>query len=253
MANRYSGPTALVTGGARRTGRAIATALAEDGYNVLVHYRTSTAAAEDVVGELRGLGRLADALQADLADAAGAGDLVRQVEARTDRLDLLVNNVGNYPLSTPLEPTGSEFRETLETNLVAPYLLIRRSLDLLVAAPAASIVNIGYVGVDHAVANRQAMSYQISKTGLLILTKTLAQELGPKGIRVNMVSPGHLENSVDLPARIAEHVPLGRPGATADVAACIRYLTGEGTYVNGANIEIGGGYRLGLARSLNES
>lgn len=250
MTERYQGPTALVTGAARRTGRAIAEQLAADGYNLLVHYRSSRTEAETLVDTLRKTGVRSDALPADLADPAGADALIGQVRTLTDRLDLLINNIGNYPLGTPLQQSGEAFRTTLETNLVAPYLLIRGLRGLLAAAPSGSVINIGYVGVDHAVANRNAMSYQISKTGLLILTKTLAQELGPLGIRVNMVSPGHLDNSVDLPERIEDHVPLGRAGTPAEIAGAIRYLVSEGAYANGANLELGGGYRLALAGRL---
>ena len=251
MTDGYRGPTALVTGAAKRTGRAIAEALAADGYHLLVHYLSSRSEALALVAELRDLGVQSDALQADLAQPDGVQQLTRQVRNLTDRLDLLVNNVGNYPQGAPLEQSGEAFRATLETNLVAPYLLIRGLRDLLEAAPAANVVNIGYAGIDHAVANRHAMSYQISKTGLLVLTKTLAQELGPVGIRVNMVSPGHLDNSVDLPTQLPDHVPLGRAGTPAEIAGAIRYLVGDGSYANGANLELGGGYRLALARRLD--
>ena len=252
MSEPYQGPTALVTGAAQRTGRTIAEALASDGYNVLVHYHTSGAQAEELAGTLRGLGVRSDALPADLGLPDGAATLIRQVCKLTPRLDLLVNNIGNYPLGPPLAQPAQAFRDTLETNLVAPYLLIQGLRKLLAAAPTGNVVNIGYVGVDHAVANRHAMSYQISKTGLLILTKTLAQELGPAGIRVNMVSPGHLDNSVDLPGELRAHVPLGRAGTPAEIAAAIRYLVTDGSYANGANLELGGGYRLALASRLEE-
>lgn len=241
---------ALVSGAAKRTGAAIVRALAQAGYRVFIHYRRSAVEAAQLAAELTRRGSVCDTVQADLGTPGGSESLVAAVRQAAGRLDVLVNNVGNYPTGNPLALSGDEFRATLETNLVAPYLLTRAAADLLCAHQDGNVINIGYVGVDHAVANRTAMAYQISKTGLLVLTKTLAQELGSRGLRVNMVSPGHLDNSVDLPQTIADHVPLGRPGEAREIADCIVFLLSRGAYITGANIEVAGGYRLALARSL---
>lgn len=247
-----AGKVALVTGAARRTGRAIALRLAQAGADLVVHYRHSEAQAEETAAQCSaaGAGR-AWAASADLADPEAPGKFIETVLERAGRLDLLVNNVGNYPLGAPLAQSPADFAETLQTNLVAPFALVRAAADGL-RAHRGQVINIGYVGVDNVVANRQAMAYQISKTGLLILTKTLAQELGPAGVRVNMVSPGHLDNSVDLPEAIASHVPLGRAGKPEEVAEAVFFLLCRGDYITGANLEVGGGYRLSLARRLLE-
>ena len=95
------------------------------------------------------------------------------------------------------------------------------------------------------------MAYQISKAGLLVLTRSLAQALGPQGVRVNMVSPGHIDNSVDLPADIAKPRAAGPPGAVDDIAGALLFLLSPaGGYITGANIEVAGGYRLSLADTL---
>jgi NAD(P)-dependent dehydrogenase (short-subunit alcohol dehydrogenase family) len=107
------------------------------------------------------------------------------------------------------------------------------------------IVNIGMAGLDGIRANPIAVDYYVSKTGLLSLTRSLAVSLGPRRIRVNMVSPGQLDNSIDLPdeAQLPHLIPLGRAGTPDDVARAVRYLI-EADYVTGANIDVAGGYRL---------
>ncbi len=247
-----AGRRALVTGAARRTGRAIALGLARAGADLVVHYHSSEQQAQEVCAACRQFGVQAEPLQADLGDPAIAATQVGEtVRATGGSLDILVNNVGNYPVGTPLELDYAAFSNLLNTNLLAPYMLVRELAPLLRAAGGADVINIGYAGADTVAANRHAMAYQISKTGLLIMTRTLAQELGTDGVRVNMVSPGQLENSVDLPERVGDHVPLGYAGAESDIVSAILYLLQEGRYISGANLDVGGGYRLGLARRLD--
>jgi len=241
------GRTALVTGAARRTGRGLALALAEAGADLCLHYHRSQAEAETLAEEIEAMGRQAWLLPCDLAEVGAAEQLIAQLQAQVEQLDIMVNNVGNYPQMSPLEHSPALLRETLETNLIAPFALIHSALPLLRAAPSAHVINIGYAGVEHPVGHPRAMAYQISKTALLQLTRSLALELGPLGIRINMVSPGHLQNSVDLPAKITDDVPLGRAGRVDDVAQAVLYLLRPDGYLQGANLEVSGGYRLTLA------
>lgn len=242
-----AGQAVLVTGAARRTGRGIALALAQAGADVVVHYGRSRQAADTVVAEITALGRRAFAVPADLGVPGQAETLVREAIARTGRLDVLVHNVGNYPLGDALHLDTAGFRATLETNLTAAYALVREAHGALAAARG-HVIALGYAGAGQVVAHPRAMAYQVSKTGLLVLVKSLAQALGPRGIRVNMVSPGHLENSVDLPDRIAAHVPLGRAVAVDEICGAILYLLSPaGAAVTGVNLEVAGGYRLALA------
>lgn len=247
-----SGRVALVTGAARRTGRGLALALARAGADVVVHYGQSRLDAESAVAEIAALGRRGFAISADLAMPGQAEALIEASLTQAGRLDVLVNNVGNYPLGDPLGLSPDAFRATLETNLTAPYALIRAALPALVASGAGQVINLGYAGVEHMIANTRAMAYQISKAGLLVLTRSLAQALGPQGVRVNMVSPGHIDNSVDLPADIESHVPLARPARIDDIAGALLFLLSPaGAYITGANIEVAGGYRLSLADTLD--
>ncbi len=252
MTADLAGRVALVTGAAKRTGRGLALALARAGADVVVHYGRSQPEAASAVAEITSLGRRAWALPADLATPGEAERLIEAALRAAGRLDVLVNNVGNYPLGEPLDQTPEEFRATLETNLTAPYALIRAAVPALAASGVGQVINLGYAGVEHLVANSRAMAYQISKAGLLVLTRSLAQALGPRNIRVNMVSPGHLDNSVDLPEAIESHVPLGRPAQVQDIAGAVLFLlSSAGAYITGANIEVAGGYRLSLADALN--
>ena len=247
-----SGRVALVTGAARRTGRGLALALARAGADVVVHYGQSRLDAESAVAEIAALGRRGFAISADLAVPGQAEALIEASLTQAGRLDVLVNNVGNYPLGDPLGLSPDQFRATLETNLTAPYALIRAALPALVASGAGQVINLGYAGVEHMIANTRAMAYQISKAGLLVLTRSLAQALGPQGVRVNMVSPGHIDNSVDLPADIESHVPLARPARIDDIAGALLFLLSPaGAYITRANIEVAGGYRLSLADTLD--
>ncbi len=242
-----SGQVALVTGAAVRTGRAIALGLAGEGANIFIHYNRNHQQALQLADEIRAMGCQAWVGSADFCDAAAVNALADQLINEVGRLDLLVNNVGNYPVKSPLECSPDEMREVFEANLIAPFALIQQLMPLLQQSASAQVVNLGYAGVELITANTKVMAYQMSKTALLVMTKTLAKELGPLGVRVNMVSPGQLENSVDLPPNIADRVPLQRAGRTQDIVDAIVYLSKKESYITGINLEVAGGYRLALA------
>ncbi|MEZ6195612.1 MAG: SDR family oxidoreductase [Planctomycetota bacterium] len=238
------GRTALVTGAARRLGRHLAEELAACGATVFVHFHRSESEAARVVDGIVRRGGRAYPVQADLLDPDAADGILRAVADATGRLDVLVNNVGNYPRGPVEESTPAEWRETLEANLIAPLALSQAALAHF-PPEGGQIVNIGYAGVDLLRPNPNATAYQVSKTGLLILTKSLAQRLGPRGVRVNMISPGQLENSVDLPAEdeLAARIPLGRPGRLEDISRALLFLLQPDSYVTGVNLDVAGGYR----------
>ena len=129
---------------------------------------------------------------------------------------------------------------------MGPFDLCRHALDLF-SEDGGSIVNIGYSGLGALSSSPDNLGYVVSKTGLLLVTKTLADQLGPSGIRVNMVSPGQLDISVDVPDDFADEVPLGRAGTVVDVASAVSWLASDAaSYVTGQNLEVAGGYMLGL-------
>lgn len=237
---------ALVTGSARRLGREIALRLGAQGYHVWVHYLTSKAEAEEVLAQIRGDGGSGDLVRGDMRKAADAAAIAKRVRAVSGRIDALVHNVGIYRTGDLLEYDPAEFEATLQANLLGPFRLTQLLLPLF-PATGGGIVNIGYAGLESLTASEHNTAYLISKSGLYILTKSLAQALGPRGIRVNMVSPGILDNSVELPERPGDQVPLGRLGTVSDVCDAVEFLLGgKAAYVTGVNLDVAGGYLLRL-------
>jgi NAD(P)-dependent dehydrogenase (short-subunit alcohol dehydrogenase family) len=239
----HSTPVAVVTGGARRLGRHLCLTLAARGYDVVILYRSSEEEARALVQEIAAAGRRARARAADVgveSEVAAAFSDIAQAEGR---VDLLLNNVGNYNPQDVTRLTPAVWDATLATNLSGAYYCCFHALALMPAG--GNIINIGMAGLEGIRANTRGADYYVSKTGLLSLTRSLAVGYASRSIRVNMVSPGQLDNSVDLPSpdEIGLTVPLGRAGELRDVAQAVEYLL-EATYVTGANIDVAGGYRL---------
>lgn len=237
---------ALVTGSAKRLGRELIVRLADGGCFAWVHYLTSRKEAEEVLAEIESRGGRGALIKGDMASKRDIRSMAEKVKARSGRLDVLVNNVGIYRPGSLVGYPVDDFEATMQTNLVGCYYLIDRMLELFPES-GGSIVNIGYAGVGSVPGSAHNTAYLISKSGLLVLTKSLALALGPRRIRVNMVSPGILDNSVELPARPRDYVPLGRLGRCRDVCDAVEFLAGEGaSYVTGVNLDVSGGYMLML-------
>ena len=236
-------PVAVVTGGARRLGRQLCTTLAGRGFDVVVLYRDSEADADSLEHELAAAGLRARSLTVDVAVESQVAGVFDNIAGTEGQVDVLVNNVGNYNPQhiTKLDP--SAWDATLAANLSGAYYCCHHGLKLMRAG--GNIINIGMAGLEGGRANVHGTDYFVSKTGLLVLTRSLAAAYGAQQIRVNMVSPGQLDNSIDLPppGEIGAWVPLGRAGSLDDVTQAVEYLL-EATYVTGANIDISGGYRL---------
>jgi len=228
-----SGKTALVTGGARRVGRAIVEELAAAGCRVVIHYNGSAADADALARTLRD----ATAVAADLRDREAAS---RLVAAAGGRLDILVNSAAGYA-RTPLSSLSDDaWNDMLALNLAAPMRLMREASR----AGASSIVNLVDVAAWQPWANWSA--YATSKAALLHLSRCLAIELAP-ATRVNCVAPGTVIFPDDWDearrAQQLEKVPLGRVGSPADVARAVRFLCEE-PYLTGACIPVDGGAGL---------
>jgi pteridine reductase len=243
------GRSALVTGGARRLGAAIATALHGAGARVVVHYRGSREDAEALVARLESARPgSAATVQGDLLDTAALPALVERAATAFDGLDILVNNASTfYP--TPLgEISEQHWDELIGSNLKAPLFLAQAAAPWLRRREAGLIINM--VDVHARRPLKSHLVYCVAKAGLAMLTYSLAKELGP-AIRVNGIAPGAIlwpEAGVDEEEKAATlaEVPLGRTGGPADVAACALYLAREGRYVNGQVIAVDGGRHLGF-------
>jgi 3-oxoacyl-[acyl-carrier protein] reductase len=233
---------ALVTGAARGIGRGIALALAEDGYDIAVHYRTSAAEADAVCAEARELGVRAVAIQGDLTDEETVVRVVAEADEQLGPLRALVNNVGNY-VYKPLDAlTVAEWDDMLDSNLRTTFLTCRAAVPLLRSTGRGRIVNLGYAGAGNLVARPGLTAYAIAKTGVVLLTKAVAQLEAGNGITANVVAPGVIENSDGKPLG---EIPAGRVGTIDEVAAAVRYLVSPAAdYVTGQVIELAGGWNL---------
>lgn len=239
---------ALVTGGARRIGRAIALALAADGWAVALHYRHSRAAAEEVLAAIAAAGGRAVALAADLADEGAVRRLVPQAAAALGPLGCLVNNAASFENDTVATASRESWDAHLSTNLRAPFVLIQDFAAQLPAAAEGAVVNL----LDERVWNLTPyfVSYTVSKTGLWTLTRTMALALAPR-IRVNGIGPGptlpSARQTAEQFARQCAALPLQRGTTPEEIADAVRFFLAARS-VTGQMIALDGGQHLGWAQ-----
>ncbi|MEV7867181.1 3-oxoacyl-ACP reductase family protein [Streptomyces sp. NPDC088124] len=239
------GKVAFVTGGSRGIGAAVALRLAEDGADVALTYERNEVRAAEVVDRIKALGRRGWAVRADSADPAEARAAVNRVAEEFGRLDIVVNNAGIGVLGPVEELAAEDVDRVLHINVRAPFLVSQAALRHL--GEGGRIINIGSCMAER-VAFPGGSLYATSKTALTGLTKSLARELGPRGITVNLVHPGPTETDMN-PAEGPGHemqkgfTALGRYGQPSDVAATVSHLAGDaGRYVTGAAIAVDGGF-----------
>jgi len=222
----------LVTGSSRGIGAAVVARAAAAGARVAVHFRTGAAEAERLVNVARAAGSEAEAFQADLRDGEAAEALVREVVARFDRLDGLVNNAGMTQVGPFLEITPEEWDAVLATDLTAAFRTMRAAIPVMLGQGGGSIVNIasrlGQMGI------AETAAYSAAKAGLIGLTRSLAREFGGRGIRVNAVAPGVTitEMTTDLVdseegSRRLRDMALGRFGRADEVAEAVIFLLSD--------------------------
>jgi len=238
-----AGRVALVSGGARRTGRAIALALAAAGADVVVHHRHSQAEAQAVVAEVERLGRRGLALAADLADAEATAAAFAMAVEHLGRLDVLVNNAAGI-IWKPLQAMDvAEWHLSIEETLHITHHACRAALPWMRQQGFGRIINLIDVDADALQAVPMVTPYKIGKTGVLLLTRTLAVTEAPHGITVNGVSPGTLDNSERKPP--LEQIPAGRYGSPEEVARAVLFLADPASgYITGSNIKVSGGYLI---------
>lgn len=238
-----SRPAALVTGSAKGVGRAILLGLAAGGYDVAVHYRSSESEAASVQDEARRAGAKTALLRADVTVEAQAKDLVDAAHEAFGRLDVLVNNVGNYHQGPLDELTSEVWREMFASNLDATYYTCQQALPYLRVAPEGGrIVNIGYAGAEQVRARPSIVAYGIAKTGVILYSKALAKTEAANAVTVNVVSPGVMENSVSKPL---QEIPMGRLGRLDELVSAVKYLVSPGAaYVTGVTLEVAGGWNV---------
>ena len=231
------GRTALVTGGSRGIGRAIAAALAEAGATVVIGYRSGTDEAAEVAGELG-----ARAVQADVSDPE---DAKRLVEDAGD-VDVLVNNAGVTRDGLLARMSDDDWNTVLDTNLGGTFNTCRAVIRGMMKRRTGSIVNVSSIVGVHG--NPGQTNYSASKAGIIGFTKALARELGSRGVRANVVAPGYISTRLtnDLPEELQQAMlastPLGRFGDPEDVAGAVRFLASDAAaFVTGEVLLVDGG------------
>jgi pteridine reductase len=237
---RLAGGVALITGGARRLGRAFAEALAADGMRVAVHYGQSASEAEAVVAGIRTRGGEAVALGGDLTAAEVALALPQRVVEHFGRLDVLVNSAAVMERLPVAETTVAQWDAILDLNLRAPFLLAQQAAPHL-RATGGTIINIADLGGLEPWRNYAAHS--VSKAGVVMLTRVLALALAPE-VTVNAIAPGTVlvpdDYDDDRRAFLSETTPLGRLGTPEDAVEALRYLVRQ-TFVTGETVVVDGG------------
>ena len=246
-----SGKVALVTGGSRGLGRAIALAFAGQGADVAINYRGNEAAATEVVTEIRGMGRRAEAIQGDTSDGRAAAEAI--VKAAIDAfgtVDILVNNAGITRDNLMMRMDEAEWQDVIDTNLSGPFWMTKAIARPMVKARSGRIINMSSVA--GRMGNAGQANYAAAKAGLIGLTKTTARELASRSITCNAIAPGLIETDLiaHLPEQATEAIrtlaPLGYIGSVDDVAAAAVYLASdEARYVTGQVLGVDGGIMMG--------
>lgn len=231
----------LVTGGAKGLGAEICRTLAALGHNVVVHYRTSQKEAHQVVSECS-QAATASMIQGDFSTLASLEDFIRRYKEQFPQTKGIVNNVGNYLIAPLFETQALQWLDLFQTNFFAPLLIIQALLPQLRAFNG-SIVNIGVSGLLSHRGFTQATAYAATKSTLYFYTRSLAKELVGESIRVNMVSPGYMENTIDFID--ASEFPMQRPITLKEVAFVVASLFDpRNISITGQNIEVAGGVGL---------
>jgi len=244
-----SGKAAVVTGGSRGIGRAIALRLARQGADIAFSYRSGGASVDEVVEAVGGLGRNARAVQADAADQDAANRLIGSALEAFGRVDILVNNAGITRDSVFKRMTEQDWMAVINTNLNSVFNVTRQVIDGMSERGWGRIINISSV---NAIKGQFGQTnYSAAKAGMAGFSKALAQEVVRKGVTVNTVSPGYVETDMVMAIRqeirdqIVESIPMGRLAKPAEIAAVVAFLASEEAgYITGANISVNGGMHM---------
>ncbi len=246
---RLDGRNVLVTGGTRGIGRALVETFADAGASVAFTYQSSASAADALAEEIRGRGASCLAFQADSASTADATRVIDEIVTSWGHLDILVNNAGITRDGLLLRLDEKDWDAVIDTNLKGVFNFCKAAYRPMMRQRAGKIINMAsIVGVT---GNPGQTNYAASKAGIIGFSKSLARELGSRGITVNVVAPGYV--STDMTDQLSEaareamlsSVPLGRPATTADVAAAVLFLASSAAdYVTGHVLHVDGGLAM---------
>jgi 3-oxoacyl-[acyl-carrier protein] reductase len=247
-----SGPVAIVTGGSRGLGKAIALSLGAEGCKVVVNYAASADAAQAVVEEIKSLGGDGIAVQADMSTPSGISSLFKATAAAfEDPVEILVNNAGITRDTLVLRMKEKQWNDVINTNLNGVFFASQAAAKVMLKNRKGRIINMA--SVVGRFGNVGQANYAAAKGGVIAMTMTMAREFGPRGVIVNAVAPGFIESdmSAAVPAEILEsvtkNIPLGRLGTPEEVAGIVKYLALDPSakYVTGHCFNIDGGLAIG--------
>lgn len=248
-AQRSARPVAIVTGGSRGIGAAIARRLAGDGFDVALSYRSGAEQAAAVAEECRALGARTLAVRADAGSSAECAAFVAATVAEFGRVDVLVNNAGITRDGLAMRMTDDQFDQVLSVNLKGAFVMSRQVLPLMMKARSGRIVNIS--SVSGVLGNPGQANYAAAKAGMIGLTMSLAKEVGSRGITVNAVAPGFIDTdmTVGLNEKMREaalsRIALGRFGRPEDIAGAVSFLASpDAAYLTGQTLVVSGGLAL---------
>lgn len=243
---KLEGKSALVTGASRGIGREIALELAKQGANVAVNYAGSEKLANEVVAEIKALGREAIAIQANVADGEAVTDMVNKVIAQFGSLDILVNNAGITRDTLLMRMKEDDWDAVIDTNLKGVFLCTKAVTRQMMKQRSGRIINISsIVGVS---GNAGQANYVAAKAGVIGLTKTTAKEFASRGITVNAVAPGFITTDMtdklteEIKGEMLKQIPLARLGDPEDIAKVVVFLASEDSrYMTGQTLHVDGG------------
>ncbi len=244
-----NGKIAVVTGASRGIGRQIALTMAKEGATVIVNYNGSAAKAEDVVKEICEAGGQAEAVQCNVSDYAKAEEFLKYVIGKYKRIDILVNNAGITKDNLLMKMSEEEFDSVIDINLKGAFNCVKHVSRQMLKQKGGRIINIS--SVSGVMGNAGQANYCASKAGVIGLTKSVARELGSRGITVNAIAPGFIETEMTdvLPDSVKEamgaQIPLKKFGKTEDVANMAAFLASDKAgYITGQVICVDGGMAM---------
>jgi len=241
-----SSKVALITGGAKGIGRAVALDLAARGWTVAICYRTSADEAAAVIAGVKQNGSGGLALQCDVSNADAAVKLVERVHQEFGRVDALINGAGPYHRVSLLQETNAGWHDMFDNNLHAVFYLTHAVLPIMKAQRWGRIVSFTMANAEQLIAQPQLTAHYIAKVGLLALSRSFAKLVAADGITMNCVAPGFIDSG-SAPKeeldRIVKMIPAGYVGSVDDAVSAVGYLlSDEARYVNGANIQLSGAW-----------
>ena len=236
----------LVTGASRGIGRAIALKFAKPDYHVIVNYAGNKEKALSVKEEIESLGATSEVYQCNVSDMESVEEMFKHIKSEHSKIDVIVNNAGITRDTLLMRMKESDFNDVIDTNLKGVFNVIKSASRLVLKNPTAKIINVSsVVGVT---GNPGQANYVASKAGVIGLTKTVAQEFGPKGITCNAVAPGFIvsdmtdELSDEIKEKILAQIPMKSFGDVEDIANAVEFLASDkARYINGQTLHVNGG------------